>query len=194
MKSPNVEFKPLERFASYTVGEAPPPGDFRVLPDGDPKVKSTITASIVAAPPGISDAQNRAIRIDYDFDKGWKFLRLQPEGSKRAPLAGEPAAFGAWVYGDASGDILNARFTDASGQTFQPTAGRIDWRGWRFVTFGLRGENSGHWSGADDGVIHYPIHLDTLLLVNSPGGRGGKGTIYATGFTLMGPSAFGNRR
>jgi len=183
--SPDVEFRPLEGFAAYSPGAAPPASDYRVLPDGDPKVNSTIQVNIARAPAGLFDPQTRAIRIDYDFQPGWKFLRLQPEGDKRAPLSGTPFAFGAWVYGDGSGDVLNARYTDASGQTFQPTAGSIDWRGWRFVTFSLRGDNSGHWSGAGDGIIHYPIHLDTLLLIDSPGGRGGKGTVYATGFTLM---------
>jgi len=182
---PEVEYRPIDNLAGYPVGSAPPDGDFRVLPDGDPKVKSTITAKIVNAPEAVSGLPSKAIRVDYDFEPGWKFLRLEPENQKRAALEGKPQAFGAWVYGDASGDILNARFTDTLGQTFQPTAGKIDWKGWRFVSFPLTGENSGHWGGPADGVIHYPIHLDTLLLVDAPGRQGGKGTIYATGFTLM---------
>jgi polysaccharide biosynthesis protein PslG len=184
-RSPTVEFRPLVSFAALPLGGPLPAGDYRVVPDGDPKVSSSIRAEVAPAPPGLANTSARAVRISYDFDKGWKFLRLEPERAGRAPLAGKPAAFGAWVFGDGSGDVLNARYTDASGQTFQPTAGRIDWRGWRCVSFSLRGDNSGHWGGADDGVIHYPIHLDTLLLVDSPGGRGGKGTLYATGFTLM---------
>jgi hypothetical protein len=184
--SPEVDFRPLESFAAYTLGSIPPERDYRVLPDGDPKVKSTIHVAISEAPRGLADPHTRAVRIDYDFDKGWKFLRLEVENEKRAPLPGTPYAIGAWVHGDGSGDVLNARFTDSTGQTFQPTAGRIDWRGWHFVSFSLKGDNSGHWSGANDGIVHYPIHLDTLLLVDSPGDRGGKGTIYASGFTLMG--------
>lgn len=185
--APEVVFRPLEGFAAFLSGSLRPASTYRVVPDGDAQVKSTIEMTLGPAPAGLSDPQARAVRIDYDFAPGWKFLRLEPEDKKR-PLTGTPSALGVWVYGDGSGDVLNARFTDATGQTFQPTAGRIDWRGWRFVTFSLRGENSGHWGGSDDGTIHYPIHMDTLLLVDSPGGRGGKGTIYATGFTLMSPT------
>ncbi|HLJ53718.1 MAG TPA: hypothetical protein VKT77_01700, partial [Chthonomonadaceae bacterium] len=191
-EAPKVEYRPLEQFADYPVNAPLPPADYLVKPDGDPKVESTITASIVPAADAAQgdDApangpRGSAVRIEYDFAPGWKFLRLEPEGAKRAPLPGAPYALGAWVRGDGSGDILNARFTDSSGQTFQPTAGPIDWRGWRYVSFSLRGDNSGHWGGADDGVIHYPIHMDTLLLVDSPGRRGGKGTVYAGGFTLL---------
>ena len=76
-------------------------------------------------------------------------------------------------------------YRTASGQTFQPDTGNIDWKGWRYVTFSLRGDSGGRWGGANDGIIHYPIRLDTPLLVDSPGGRGGKGALITTGWTLI---------
>lgn len=90
-----------------------------------------------------------------------------------------------WIRSDGSGDALRMRFTDATGQTFQPDAGLLDWKGWRYVEFLLQGNNSGRWGGADDGIIHYPIHKDTMLLIDSPGGRGGSGQISVAGVTLV---------
>jgi hypothetical protein len=89
-----------------------------------------------------------------------------------------------WLWSDGSGDILEVRFTDATGQTFQPYGGRSDWHGWRWVAFALNGDGAGHWGGAEDGVVHYPIRIDTALLIDSQGGNGAHGTVYCTGLAL----------
>ena len=78
------------------------------------------------------------------------------------------------------------RFTDATGQTFQTDGGNLDWKGWRYVSFPLSGDSGGHWGGANDGTIHYPIRLDTPLLVDTPQAMGSKGIVYVTDITLIG--------
>jgi hypothetical protein len=173
-------YTPLEAFAAYPIGEPLPFSDYQIVPDGDPKVKSEIIGTIVAAPAGLPGGSEHALRIAYDFDPGWKFLRL----AHNADLLGKPVALGMWLYGDGSGDLLRARVTDATGQTFQADGGSITWKGWRYVSFPLNGQ-AGHWGGANDGVIHIPLRMDTPLLIDSPGGRGGKGVVYVTGITLI---------
>ena len=135
--------------------------------DGDAKIAATAKAASAAppeAPPGQQAAN--ALEISYRFDAGWRFLRVPaPDGMK--PLDGSPQTLGMWLYGDGSGNLLRCRFTDKTGQTFQPDRGAIDWKGWRFVMFDLNAKDSGHWGGANDGVIHFPIRLDTLVLIDS---------------------------
>jgi hypothetical protein len=46
------------------------------------------------------------------------------------------------------------------------------------VTIPLDAGNSGHWGGADDGVIHYPIRWDTLLLIDSARREKTAGEVY----------------
>ena len=180
--TPSQRFTPLESFDAYRAGDALPGVEYRIVPDGDPKVASQITGTVVDAPAGLSASGAHALRIAYDFAQGWKFLRL----ARALELPDKPAALGMWVYGDGSGDLLRARFTDATGQTFQPDGGTLDWKGWRYIRFPLQGDVGGHWGGANDGAIHYPIRLDSALLVDSPGGRGGKGVITVTDLTLIG--------
>jgi hypothetical protein len=48
-----------------------------------------------------------------------------------------------YVYGDGSGNLARLRVTDATGQTFQPTGGPIDWKGWKLMTFPLDGRDAG---------------------------------------------------
>ncbi len=182
--SPPTFFQSFALPGSSNGGEIAIEKPFSVVPDGDPKIDSQIQTSQEMAPAGLPVNGLRAEKIAYDFQPGWKFLRVLPEGKLKAPLAGEPSALGMWVYSDGSGDALRARFTDTTGQTFQPQADNLDWKGWRYVTFSLR-DAPGHWGGADDGKVHLPIHLDTLLLIDSPGGRGGKGEIYFTPPTVM---------
>jgi hypothetical protein len=183
LKTPLLTFVMLEDFGQF-VERAPLSGDYVVLPDGDSKVKSEIQTEVAPPPPGLPGSGGKAVQIAYDFAPGWKFLRFAVQGKAAETLTDTPSALGMWIHGDGSGDMLRARFVDSTGQTFQPDYGPIDWKGWRFVTFSLRGEG-GRWGGADDGIVHYPIRLDSPLLIDSPGGRGGKGKVYVTGLTLI---------
>ncbi len=179
--TPTLRFTPFETFAAYPIGAPPPASDYQIVPDGDPKVKSDIGETVVEAPAGLPGAAGHALQIAYRFDPGWKFLRL----ARNTELPGAPEAFGMWVYGDGSGDALRMRFTDATGQTFQPDGGNVDWKGWRYLSFPLQGDVGGHWGGANDGTIHYPIRLDTPFLVDSPDRRGGRGSLYLADLTLI---------
>jgi hypothetical protein len=131
--------------------------------DGDAKVRGNVNAE--TTPEGV--------RLSYDFEPGWRFAELH----MAAPSINDgPKEIGMWVKGNGSGDLLRLRYTDATGQTFQPDLGPIDWKGWRYVSARLDG-SGGRWGGANDGVVHAPIRITTLALVDMPGGRGGKGTI-----------------
>ena len=57
-----------------------------------------------------------------------------PSGTLKR-IEGRPKAFGLWVYGDGSGNLLRLRFIDATHQTFQPQGDPMHWKGWRYVTF-----------------------------------------------------------
>jgi len=137
--------------------------------DGDAKVEGSAAAARE------SFEGRDALRIDYRFGAGWKYaLGRLPQPIE---LPGRPATMGVWVHGDASGALLLMRYVDAGGQTFQPEGIPVDWRGWRRVTFRLRGETGGRWGGANDGVIRYPIRIEHPFVIDNPGGRGVSGTI-----------------
>lgn len=149
---------PAQRFAPYPVQWA----KVQAIKDGDPK----LAWDVHAAPAAKGDS----LTVAYKFVPGWTFWRA----AETAPgaLPGRPAALGLWVTGDGSGNLVRMRFRDATGQTFQPDGGLMDWTGPRWVTFPLAvrdARNVGHWGGAKDGVIHFPITIDTLLLLDSPG-------------------------
>ena len=136
--------------------------------DGDLKVPSTVH---LAPDPAIPDS-SQTLRLDYQFAPGWSFARVA--GPQSAPLSGKPVGMGLWVYGDGSGNSARMRFRDASGQTLQVNGLNVDWQGWRFVSFRLvpppgASGDLGHWGGANDGVVHYPVQVDTLFLLDSRG-------------------------
>lgn len=131
--------------------------------DGDAKVRGVVSKVESAA----------ETKLEYDFDPGWRFAELHPANGQ---VEGQPSAFGIWIKGDGSGNLLRMRYTDGSGQTFQPDGGTINWTGWRYVAFPLNG-SGGHWGGALDGLVHWPIRIGTMVLVDMPGGRGGQGSI-----------------
>ena len=185
LTSPAVEYQSYETFDKYDADKTPPASDFTVEPDGDPKVKSLLSLLVERAPSGLPGEPRKALHVDYNFDPGWKFLRVAPHGAKHAPLAGEPTALGMWVHGDGTNNILNMRYTDSTGQTFQTSAGAIDWKDWRFVQFSLTADHASHWGGANDGVIHYPIAFDTVALVDSHDRQGGNGRIWIADLTII---------
>ena len=145
---------PARRFVPYPL--TPP---LSVVMDGDLKVPSTVQMT--------PDGGAQVVR--FQFAPGWSFWRVGE--AQPPPLPGQPSAFGIWVSGDSSGNNVNVRFVDATGQTFQVNGPRVDWTGWRFLSFPLQSETPrgpiSYWGGANDGEIHFPIRMTTLLLLDS---------------------------
>lgn len=109
------------------------------------------------------------------FPTGWSYslIRAEPFPSL-ASKEREVASYGLEVEGDGSGNLLRSRFVDAKGQVFQPNGVVIDWVGWRTVRFEVSTRDAGWWGGPADGVIHWPVKLDNLLLVDSAKRLAGK--------------------
>ncbi|MCS6859297.1 MAG: cellulase family glycosylhydrolase [Abditibacteriales bacterium] len=173
-----VRFEALEWFDQPQSGAA-----YQAVLDGDAKVPAKLDMRVVDAPdPNAPFA--KACRVDYEFGQGWRFLRVTPK--KTLPIPGKPKAVGMWVYNTHNTrDWLRCRIVDATGQTFQPTASEpLTWQGWRWVTMRLDDPQVGHWGGANDGVIHYPIRWDSIFLIDSTS-HPHQGTVYFTGVTLI---------
>ena len=176
-------FLPLSQFDRLTPATIQTA--LRLVADGDPKVPSEQSLLAAAPPEGPLVPGSLALEIVYQFDAGWKFVRLVPRGSELQTITGRPAAFGAWIFGDQSGNYFRLRVTDATGQTFQPSGPPLSWRGWRYVQLPLNGDQAGHWGGADDGVVHYPIRWDSIGLIDSARRKKCAGTIYLSRPTLI---------
>ncbi len=177
----------LDRFSKDSSGHL---DDSRVsfTQDGDAKVGLAMDAKVTVASDGPLQGAE-AVQINYQFQPGWKFIELHARGDMAKPLVGEPECLNMLVKGNASGDALRMRFVDATGQTFQPTFGNIDWKGWKFVPFNLNHDSAGNWGGtwggAADGVVHYPIRLDTLALIDSQRKSGMPQSVTIAGITLI---------
>ncbi|HEX3133612.1 MAG TPA: hypothetical protein VHX44_08515 [Planctomycetota bacterium] len=133
-----------------------------VYPDGDAKVISTqvITAGHAETMTGLGEQPT--LDLNYHLEKGWKFLRITP--TKPIDL-GAAREIGMWVFSDGSGNLARLRVVDAGEQTFQPDGGRLNFIGWKWLTFAIT-PHTAHWGGANDGVAKAPLKLDTLFLLD----------------------------
>ncbi|MDR2706193.1 MAG: glycoside hydrolase family 5 protein [Planctomycetaceae bacterium] len=128
--------------------------DWGVYPDGDSKVGSEQKI----------EAVDGMVKITYKFDEGWKFVRFAPKG-ERAKIEGQPKALGFLVYSDGSGNSVNIRYVDSTGQTFQVHGGRLKNNVTvHYFEFALDGSNASHWGGANNGKITYPIRFDSIII------------------------------
>lgn len=139
-----------------------------ILLDGDPSVPGS--AEVGAACPPDAPADGCA-EIRLQMGAGPRFLRLAPGTSPRPQIPAGATALGAWVRGDASGAYLRLRFTDSTGQTFQPAGIGVTWHGWRWVEIATAGDDArlASWGGANDGQVHGSLTVDTQLLIDKPG-------------------------
>ena len=84
--------------------------------------------------------------------------------------------------------MAHMRFVDSADQFFQTPGTKIDWKGWRRVTFPM-GYQSGakleYWGGPNDGEIHYPIDLDSVLVIDNVERQPLKGEIFVCGPALI---------
>ena len=86
--------------------------------------------------------------------------------SRAISISKNPSELKIWVYGDASGNFLNAWIKDAAGKRWQFTFGRIYHSGWSQMT-ALLNSNAGWPNGPLDGqngAPQYPIAFDALVL------------------------------
>lgn len=184
LAAPASRFTAVDDFGRYAS-----PQDlaraYHLLPDGNAHVASEQSLSLALPPEGAPMAGAGCVKISYRFEKGWKFVRLAPGSGVDRAIAGRPRTLGMWVHGDGANNPVTLRVVDATKQVFQPHAERIHWKGWRYVLLSLDASTAGHWGGANDGVIHYPLTLDTLLLIDSAHQQKTEGTIYASLPTLV---------
>lgn len=157
---------------------------FELRAEGDEKTKSEQRFEITDAPDGLPAPGASAARIEYLFDPGWKYICFSPKPDPQ-PIDGKPARLGLWVKGDGSGNIVRMRFVDSTGQTFQPDGPKLTFDDWRYVEFPLTGVGAGFWGGVKDGVVHYPIRLETIFLVDSAARQETGGTVYISSPTLV---------
>ncbi len=173
----------LERFGRFTPGEFAKA--WRVVADGERSVESTQSIALACPPGGPPTEGLGCVRLRYDMARGWKFIRVVPQEEAARKVAGTPRLLRMWLHGDGSGHSPRMRFRDATGQVFQPVADEIDWTGWRLIEFRLDGHATGHWGGAGDGVVHYPIELDTLLLIDKSRDEPGAGEVVLAAPVLV---------
>lgn len=155
-----------------------------VVADGDPKVKSEQSFELSPAPEPPPDREAKTARITYRFDAGWRFVQMGPKNGADRKIEGEPRAFGCWIYGDGNHQAPRMRVVDATGQTWQPGEDTIHWKGWRYVEFKLHASTI-HWGGANDGVIHYPLRWDVMLIVDNVSRRATSGVLFSTAPVLI---------
>jgi hypothetical protein len=156
----------------------------RLVPDGDAKIASHQSIAVSVAPEPLPGLTSPVMKLSYQCDPGWKFFRVVPAAGQAREIAGTPTGCGVWVYGDGRNAGPRLRIVDATGQTFQPEAAAIDWTGWRYVEFDFN-VPTGHWGGANDGVMHFPIHWDTLFLIDNESRQKNEGTLHLASPALI---------
>jgi hypothetical protein len=168
-------------------GDSAHPIVYGLFADGDAKVASHQTLASEAPPAQPSFVEGAPFKISYDFGPGWKFVQLTRSEIAWPQIAGAPKTLGLWIYGDAGGCQPRARFKDHTGQVFQPSGPKIDWKGWRYITFHMQiteEDELSHWGGANDGTIHYPIQWDSLFLLDNVSRQAAKGEVFISAPTL----------
>jgi eukaryotic-like serine/threonine-protein kinase len=129
-------------------------------------------------------AGNSSGRLQYNIpaEAGEKnsFVVLMPQPALRIP--GEATGITAWVYGDGTGNYLNAWVKDDAGKMRAYTFGKIEHRGWDKMTAWL--DDTRDWPNAPMGgipagiPIKYPAWLYALVLDGVREGQANDGVIF----------------
>jgi hypothetical protein len=159
---------------------------YQLTADGDRNVASVQSLNVEKPPVATPTGEDvDVLKLTYSFSPGWKFLQLKPATDDLKKIDGHPKELALWLHGDASNHRVRLRYTDATGQTFQPSGPRIDWKGWRYVTIPLTGPDLAHWGGRNDGEVHHPIVWDTLFLLDNESREKSAGEIWIASPTLI---------
>lgn len=159
----------------------------RVVGEGDAKVAATFALSKAEAPEKFPGGTGAVMKLDYDFQPGWKYAPVYP-GSPGKILEGRPgkeaghALFGIWIYGDSGQLAPRLRVRDATGRTWQPTGPEIKWKGWKYVEMRLDA-TSAHWGGENAEEKRgpkFPLKWEAPFLLDNPTKVQGKGAVWFT--------------
>jgi hypothetical protein len=104
-----------------------------------------------------------SVSMPYATTPSWLYTLLKPHGGDGIP--NNATEIVVWVKSGGDKSHINARYIDATGQTFQPGMGNLDFEGWRALRYALRGITY-CWGGAGDGVQHLPLKLDSLVNID----------------------------
>jgi hypothetical protein len=121
--------------------------------EGDPRVISEQKAEI----------ENGVVKITYKSDEGWKSIRFVLN-RKFGKINGKPTALGIQLFGDGSGNNVRLRFIDSKGQWFQVHGDTMTDRMLYYFELPFSGVNSLHWGGTNNGIVSFPIRLDSIII------------------------------
>jgi len=165
---PEVSFTPYPDFPKTQINT--PNFELIAFPNNSPALPVPMQATTLAS----GGPAKVGIIVRYQTSQKWIYTTVHPTDGSQIPSRAK--ALIVWVYAHNNNVPLRARFNDATGQTFQPDLGSLNWTGWRAVRIPIMGDMS-HWGGANDGVQHVPLKWDSLLLIDGTNHAEGAGQI-----------------
>jgi hypothetical protein len=118
----SANFTITDTFDSNTITS------YTVVAEGDDTVASTVDITSEIPPEGAPVPGIGVFKISYQFDAGWKYLRVYNNNGGPAIHLTSVTKISFWIYGDGSYNNLGIRVVDSIFQTFQPLGPYINWR------------------------------------------------------------------
>jgi hypothetical protein len=110
-------------------------------------------------------------------------ISTNPCRSELSRIQDHIKAFGLWIYGDNQKFDISVSLREEHDQ-IQPfqlqSITNISWKGWRYLLFYLNYGCGIPWGRLDDGIIDYPVYIDSLLTILVREGATNQSTIYLT--------------
>lgn len=167
VQSLTKRYRMVETFSGCEPGAAPE--RFRIVSEG--KQEDPIDASIRLEPMSFLSSTSACLRLDYNVVIGNPSFRLAIDSPVEIQDASRRVKM--WVKGDGGDGLVRIRFVGSDGQVFQKNAFRLDFDGWKCISFDLDAEHAWNWGGKADGQLHWPVKLDSLFRPEILGGRTG---------------------
>jgi hypothetical protein len=143
-------------------------GFFSIEVGGDPSVPSSVNAFPTTGWPGGLPAGSSVLQIDYSTGTGSKYFNLQAwnDPTMNVYRSTNGLSVGMWVYGDQSNVELSTVLRDQTEQRFKLFGPRVNWLGWRWVTFAFGKSPMEFWGGANNGVPQGNVRMYTPLVID----------------------------
>jgi len=141
---------------------SPPASTYQYVPYMNNSPLASSGVQIVPCEAGAPAAS--AIAVPYSTDPRWVYCTIAPIA--RYPIPANVVGLKLWVKGDNKDGTIHCRYYDSTFQTFQFKGVRINWTGWKQITIPLDGSDAIFWDGNDDGIIHPPLNLSALVLID----------------------------